>query len=123
MTTGWAKAAELLEGQAYPSDDIDAEVRKLIRERPWPEVGAVLAHTHRELSHGRSTEAQDVAWAADLIPFLRPKGWEQAPKGAELVQAILEAYRDRPSTGDAAALGIGDSRRRPRVRQEDPSRD
>ncbi|MHB1576972.1 MAG: hypothetical protein ACYCX9_10775 [Candidatus Dormibacteria bacterium] len=96
----WDEAAELLErGDAYPSDDIDAEVRKLIRERHWPQVGAVLLNTHRELSHGRSTQAEDVAWAAGLIPILRPQGWEQAPKGEALEQAILAAYRGDPVHG------------------------
>jgi hypothetical protein len=90
----WDEAARLLEsGQAYPSDDIDRQIRELIRSRPWVEVGAVLADTHRELSHGRSTEAEDVAWAAGLIHILRPQGWQEAPSGEALEQAILEAYR------------------------------
>ena len=90
----WERTAELLErGEAYPSDDIDRQVRQLIRERPWAEVGVVLAKTHRELRHGRSTEAEDVAWAAGLIPILRPQGWEQAPTGAALEQAIQQAHR------------------------------
>ncbi len=90
----WQRTAELLErGDAYPTDDLDRQVRGLIRERPWAEVGAVLADTHRELSHGRSTEAEDVAWAAGLIHILRPQGWEQAPTGEALEQAILAAYR------------------------------
>jgi len=90
----WQRAAELLEsGQTYPSDDLDAEVRRLIRAKPWLEVGAILASTHRELSHGRSTEAEAVTWAAGLVPVLRPMGWEQAPTGEALEQAILEAWR------------------------------
>ena len=90
----WERTAELLErGDAYPSDDIDREIRELIRAKPWPVVGAVLAHTHRELSHGRSTEAEDAAWAAQQLPSLRPQGWEQAPTGEALEQAILAARR------------------------------
>ena len=92
----WDEAARLLErGDAYPSDDIDRQIRELIRTRPWPEVGAVLLSTHLELSHGRSTETEAVRWAADLIPFLRPQGWEQAPTGEALEQAILAAHRER----------------------------
>ena len=90
----WDEAARLLErGDSYPTDDLDRQVRGLIRERPWAEVGAVLADTHRELSHGRSTEAEDVAWAAGLIPVLRPLGWRELPTGEALERAILEAYR------------------------------
>ena len=90
----WDEAARLLErGEPYPSDDIDRQVRELIRERPWAEVGVVLAKTHRELSHGRSTEAEEVAWAAGLLPVLRPLGWRELPTGEALERAILEAYR------------------------------
>ena len=32
---------------------------------------------------------------------LRPKGWEQTPKGAELMQAILEAYRSVHGRGSS----------------------
>ncbi|NNM97841.1 MAG: hypothetical protein HKL89_09605 [Candidatus Dormibacteraeota bacterium] len=90
----WERTAELLEsGPDHPDADLDRQIRELIRTRPWAEVGAVMADTHRELSHCRSTEAEDVAWAAGLIPILRPQGWEQAPKGEALEQAILAAYR------------------------------
>ena len=90
----WDEAARLLEtGDAYPTGDLDRQIRELIRARPWAEVGAVLADTHRKLGHGRSTEAEDVAWAAGLIHILRPQGWQEAPSGAELEQAILDAYR------------------------------
>jgi hypothetical protein len=89
----WERTAEMLEsGQTYPSDDIDAEVRKLIRERPWLEVGAILADTHRELRKG-STEAEAVRWAADLVHVLRPMGWQEAPEGPELERAIMAAWR------------------------------
>ncbi|MHB8394932.1 MAG: hypothetical protein ACYDC5_10610 [Candidatus Dormibacteria bacterium] len=96
MTDWSAVAARLLEsGEAYPSDDIDREVRELIRTRPWPEVGAVLLSTHLELSHG-STEAEAANWAAGLIRVLRPMGWEEAPTGPELERAIIDAYRATP---------------------------
>ncbi len=92
--TLWADAARLLESaEAYPSDDIDRQIRDLIRSRPWAKVGAVLAVTHKELSRGRSTEAEDVAWAAGLIHILRPQGWQEAPSGEALEQAILKPYR------------------------------
>ena len=78
-------------------DRTEQQVRKLIRERPWPEVGAMLADTYLTLSHDRSTEAEAATWAADLIPVLRPLGWAEAPRGEELAQAVLEAYRARLS--------------------------
>ena len=89
----WDEAARLVESGRHPSDDIDAEVRKLIRERPWPEVGAVLLSTRLELSHGSSTEAEAATWAADLLPVLRPLGWRELPTGEALERAVLEAYR------------------------------
>lgn len=102
MVNLWDEAARLVEsGQAYPSDDIDRQIRELIRAKPWAEVGAVLADTHRELSHGRSTEAEDVAWAAGLIHLLRPKGWEEAPTDEALERAIRAAYRSTPCMADS----------------------
>jgi hypothetical protein len=95
----WQHTAALLEADAPP--DLDRQIARLIRRRPWLEVGAILADTHRELSHGRSTEAEAVTWAASLVHVLRPQGWEQAPKGAELEAAILEAWR--PTSGTAAS--------------------
>jgi hypothetical protein len=89
----WRRTAEMLEsGQTYPRDDIDAEVRKLIRAKSWAEVGPVLADTYMELNR-RATQAQAVTWAAGLLHVLRPMGWEQAPTGEALEQAILEAWR------------------------------
>ncbi len=38
-----------------------------------------------------------------MLAHLRPKGWEQAPKGQDLVQAIQEAYR-RPTQSGATRL-------------------
>ena len=74
-------------------DRTEQQARKLIRERPWTEVGAMLADTYLTLSHDRPTEAEAAAWAADLIPVLRPRRWEQAPSGEELARAVLQAYR------------------------------
>ncbi len=103
----WDEAARLLEsGQAYPNDDIDRQIRELARTKSWADVAARLASFHRELSRGRSSEAEDATWAAQQLPSLRPQGWEQAPKGAELERAILAAYwgegltpTDQPGSG------------------------
>jgi hypothetical protein len=74
----WRRTAEMLEsGQTYPTDDIDAEVRGLIRAKPWAEVGPVLASTYMELNR-RATQAEAVTWAASLIHVLRPMGWQEA---------------------------------------------
>ncbi len=70
----------------------------LVRAQPWLEVAVKLADTHRELSHGRSTEAGDVARALGLIHVLRPQGWDQAPTGEAPEPAILEAYRPHART-------------------------
>lgn len=50
----------------------------------------------RGITPERHPGGEDVAWAADLIPFLRPQGWEAAPTGTELERAILDAYRASP---------------------------
>jgi len=94
----WERTAELLESDAPP--DLDRQIARLVRERPWLEVGAILADTYRELRKG-STEPEAVAWAAGLVHVLRPQGWEQAPEGPELEAAILGAWR--PTSGTAAS--------------------
>jgi hypothetical protein len=86
----WEHAAALLEADAPP--DLDRQIAKLIRERPWLEVGAILASTHRELNR-RATQAEAVTWAASLIHVLRPMGWQEAPEGPELEAAIMAAWR------------------------------
>lgn len=94
--TIWERVAELLEaGPAHPDANLDAQILPLVRAKPWAEVGAILADTHRELNH-RSTEAEEVTWAAGLVHVLRPMGWEQAPEGPELEQAIMRRFRATP---------------------------
>lgn len=90
----WERTAELLEaGPDHPDADIDGQILKLARAKPWADLAARLASFHRELSHGRSPEPEDATWAAQQLPSLRPQGWEQAPTGEALEAAILAAYR------------------------------
>lgn len=53
-----------------------------------------MLSAHLELA--REGEGQAARWAARQLASLKAQCWEKAPKGAMLVEAILEAYR-RPT--------------------------
>lgn len=90
----WAEAARLLEQEAVGEDaDLNREVLEAARRLDWQEAGCRMLSAHLELA--REGEDQAARWAAQALANLRPKGWEQAPKGEALVQAVLAAYRER----------------------------
>ena len=74
-----------------PRPKVPRQILVLVRAQPWEEVGRKLLETHLELAHG--SEQQAAPWAADMIPSIRPQGWEQAPTGEALEAAILAANR------------------------------
>ena len=91
MSTPWLLAADLLE-QEPPEDDLDRHIREAAGGLDWRDCGARLVSFLRELRPypGEVAAAHQVAtW----LPSVGPKGWEQAPNGVQLEQAILEAYR------------------------------
>ena len=88
----WAEAARLLEQEAVGEDaDLNRQILEAARAQPWQVAGLRMLSAHLELA--REDEDQAARWAAQALASLRPQGWEQAPRGAELVQAVLAAYR------------------------------
>ena len=80
--------------QEPPEDDLDRHIREAAQRLDWRDCAARLVSCVRELRPYPSEE-EAARQVAGWLPSLRPQGWEQAPRGAELVQAVLAAYRER----------------------------
>ena len=94
MSTPWSLAADLLE-QEPTEDDLDRDIREAARRLDWPDAAARLVGCLLEL-RPHPSEVEAARRVAAWLPGLRPQGWEQAPSGAELVEAVLRAYRKGP---------------------------
>ncbi len=90
MSTPWSLAADLLE-QEPTDDDLDRQIREAAGRLDWQDCGARLVGCLLELRPCPS-EVEAARRVAAWLPSLRPQGWEQAPSGAGLVEAIVEAY-------------------------------
>ncbi len=89
-------AARLLEsGELGEPDPLWAAIRRAAQKLDWPDCGARLVAFRLEVRPhaGERTAAHAVA---AILPTLRPKGWDSAPRGTELAEAVLEAYRSGP---------------------------
>lgn len=94
MTTAWSRAADLLE-QEPPEDDLDREIREAAGRLDWRDCGARLVSCLREL-RPYPGEVEAARQVAAWLPSLSPQGWDSAPEGPQLRQAILAAHRDHP---------------------------
>jgi hypothetical protein len=96
VSTPWQRAADLLEQEPDgPDADLNREIVEAAGRLDWQDAAARLVGCLLE-QRPYPGEVEAAAQVAAWLPSLRPQGWEQAPRGAELVEAVLAAYGASP---------------------------
>lgn len=104
MSTPWDLAADLLEQEPQgPDADLNRKIVEAARRLDWRDCASRLVSCVRELRPDPSEEAA-AHQVAGWLPSLRPQCWAEAPKGAELEQAILDAYRERVRQSSTSSM-------------------